>query len=82
MRCSYSSCSRRSSSGVSGSGDSLAGLLHQLLEHAVEVEVPQRAVEVVGAADRAARLHAGEAADGLAGHGPHQRLVAPFISAW
>ena len=58
MRISYSSCSRRSSSGVSGPGGLLARLLHQPLEHAVEVEVPQRAVQVVGAADGPARLHA------------------------
>jgi hypothetical protein len=48
----------------------LAGLAHEPVEHAVEVEVPQRAVEVVGAADGPARLHAGVALDGLAGRGP------------
>ena len=39
------------------------GLGHQPLQHAVEVEVPQRPVEVVGPPDRPARLHAGVAAD-------------------
>ncbi len=76
MRASYSSRARRSSSGVSPPSACGLGLLHQPLEHAVEVEVPQRAVEVVGAADRPARLHAGEAADRLAGEGPHHGLVA------
>ena len=55
--------------------DFLASGIHELLEHAVEIEVPQRAVEVVRAADWAARLHAGVPADGLAGKGPHHRLV-------
>ena len=49
--------------------------LHQLLEQRVEVEVAQRPVQVVGAADRAARLHPGEALHRLAGHRPHHRLV-------
>ena len=48
----------------------------QLLEHPVEVEVAQRAVEVVRAAHRTPGLHAGEALHGLAGHRPHHRLVA------
>ncbi len=56
--------------------DLLPGGLHQLLEHPVEVEVAQRAVEVVGAADGAAGLHPGEALHRLAGHRPHHRLVA------
>ena len=56
--------------------DLLAGGLHQLLEHAVEVEVAQRAVQVVRAADGAPRLHAGEALHRLAGQRPHHRLVA------
>src|SRR4030095_7598509 len=33
--------------GREGLGRLLAGLLHELVEHAVEVEVPQRAVQVV-----------------------------------
>ena len=56
--------------------DLFAAGLHQLLEHAVEVEVAQRAVQVVGAADRAPRLHAGESLHRLAGQRAHQRLVA------
>ncbi len=40
-------------------GRLLAGGLHQLFHHRVEVEVPQRAVQVVGAAHRAPRLHPG-----------------------
>ena len=51
----------------------LAGGLHQLLEHAVEIEVPQRAVEVVGAADGPARLHAGVAA---------RRPGGPWPASW
>ena len=54
----------------------VARLVHQPLEHRVEVEVPQRAVQVVRAADRAAGLHAGVAPHGLAGDGAHQRVVA------
>ena len=50
-------------------------LVHELVEHRVEVEVPQGAVEVVGAPDRAARLHPCVAAHRLAGHRPHQRLI-------
>ena len=57
-------------------GRLLAGLLHELVEHAVEVEVPQRAVQVVGAADRPARLHARVAAHGLAGERLEHGLVA------
>ena len=57
-------------------GALLAGLLHELLEQVVEIEVPQRAVQVVGAADRAARLHAGEALHRLAGDGAHHAGVA------
>ena len=41
--------------------DLFAGGVHQLLEHRVEVEVAQGAVQVVRAADGAARLHPGEA---------------------
>ena len=41
----------------------------------VEVEVAQRAVEVVRAADGAPGLHAGEALHRLAGEGAHHRLV-------
>ena len=65
--------------------DLLAAGLHQLLEHRVEVEVPQRAVQVVRAADRPAGLHAGEALHGLAGQGPHhaprRRSSAPGRAA-
>jgi hypothetical protein len=57
-------------------GRLLPGLLHELVEHAVEVEVPQRPVEVVGAADRPARLHAGVAAHRLAGDRLEHGLVA------
>ena len=50
-------------------GSQLAGLLarrfHQPVEHAVEVEIAQRPVEVVRAADGPAGLHAGVARDGL-----------------
>ena len=63
-----SSRARRSSSGVSVPlGRRGARRLHQPLEDPVEVEVPQRAVQVVGAAHGAARLHAREPAHGLAG---------------
>ena len=54
----------------------LRRLLHQLLEHAVEIEVAQRAIEVVRPADGAPRLHAGEALHRLLGEGAHHRLVA------
>ena len=54
----------------------LTGLLHQLFEHTLEVEVPQRAVQVVRAADGTARLHAGVTLHGLSGHGAHHRLIA------
>ena len=54
--------------------DFLASGIHELLEHAVEIEVPQRAVEVVRAADWAARLHAGVPADGLALRQPVARV--------
>ncbi len=71
-----SSFSRRSSSEVSSSAGFFGGCVHHLLEHVVEVEVPQRAVQVVGAADRSTGLHTGEALHGLLGHGPHHALVA------
>ena len=55
-----------------------------LLEHAVEVEVPQRAVQVVRAADRPAGLHAGEAAARPGGpapaSSPRRRSAAPGCS--
>ena len=51
-------------------------LLEQPFEHTINVEVPQRAVQVVGAADRAARLHAGVPLDGLAGDSSHHLLTA------
>ena len=76
MRCSYSSRSRRSSSDVSSPPTCSRVASISLSSMPVEVEVAQRAVQVVRAADRAARLHAGEALHGLAGHRPHHRLVA------
>ena len=51
--------------------------VHQALEHALQVEVPQRAVQVVGAAHGTARLHPGVAAHRLAGRGPQHLAVAP-----
>ena len=54
----------------------LLGRLHQLVEHRVEVEVPQRAIQVVRATDWSAGLHPREPLDRLAGHRPHHRLVA------
>ena len=59
-----------------GFGSLLPGLLHQAVEHAVEVEVPQRAVQVVGAADRPAGLHPRVAPHRLAGQGLRHGLVA------
>ncbi len=56
--------------------DLLAAGFHQLFEHRVEIEVAQRAIQVVRATDRPAGLHAGEALHGLSGQGAHQRLVA------
>ena len=49
--------------------------LHQLLEHAVEVEIPKRAVEVVGAPDGTPGLHPRVPAHSLPGERPHHRLV-------
>ncbi len=74
----YSSPSSRSSKAdrSSASGRARLGLGDQALEHPVELEVPQRPVEVVGAPDRPALLDAGEAGHRLAGHQPHERLVA------
>jgi hypothetical protein len=54
----------------------LAGGLHEALEHGVGVDVPQRAVQVVGAPHRPARLHARVAGDGLPRQRPHQGVVA------
>ena len=61
------------SRGVAGGGGAagslpVLGLLHQALEQPVEVEVPQRAVEVVGPAHRPAGLHPGVPGHRLAGH--------------
>ena len=53
----------------------LLRLVDQALHDLVEVEVPKRPIEVVGAADRSARLHAPVAIDGLAGHGLEHRAV-------
>ena len=50
-------------------------LLHEPLQDAVEVEVPQRAVQVVGAADRPAGLHAGESRNCLTRDRAHHRFV-------
>src|SRR5207244_69832 len=56
-------------------------LLHEPVEEAVEVEGPQRPIQVVGAAHRPARLHPGVAGDGGGGEaaqgvgvedGPHE----------
>ena len=51
------------------------GLRHHLGDEAVGVELPQRAVEVVRAADGAARLHAREARDRRAREQAHLVLV-------
>ena len=76
MRALYSSAASRSSRSVSEPPAAPAcACAHQPLQHGVEVEVPQRAVEVVGAADRPPGLHAGVAVDGVAGHHVHQRGV-------
>ena len=40
----------------------LLGLVHQPFQDPVEVEVPQRPVQVVGTADRPAGLHPGDSA--------------------
>ena len=53
----------RSSNAPSPIAVVLLGLLHHLADETVGVELPQRAVEVVRAADRPARLHAREARD-------------------
>ena len=49
---------------------------HKLVDHAVEVEVSQRAVQVIRATDRAAGLHAGEPGNRLAGQRSHHGVVA------
>jgi len=54
----------------------LPARLHHLLEHRVEVEIAQRAIQVVRAANRATRFHPGETLHGLTGERPHHRLVA------
>ena len=61
-RASYSSSWRRAASGSAGDVPLLPGLSHEAGAELVEVELPQRPVQVVGAADRAAGLHAGELA--------------------
>src|SRR5207237_1200072 len=53
------------------------GVLHHPLDDTLEVDVPQRPVEVVRAAAGPARLHAGEPADGLARARPAQARPAP-----
>ncbi len=53
-------------------GRLLVGLLHEPVEHAIEIEVPQRAVQVVGAADRPTGFHAGVAPHRLARDRPHE----------
>jgi hypothetical protein len=60
---------------VVGVGPLAPGLRDQSFEDPVELKVPQRPVEVVGAADGPALLDAGEAGHGLAGHHPHEGLV-------
>ena len=89
MRAWNSSRSSRSSRAVSVTGGAAGrrvvvegtgrgpGLGHQALQHAVEVEVPQRPVEVVGPTHRPARLHAGVPAHRLAGHRGHHGAVGP-----
>ena len=56
--------------------DLLATGFHQLLEHRVEVEISQRAVQVVRATNRTTGLHTGEPLHRLTGERPHHRLVA------
>ena len=51
-------------------------VLHQLLEHPVEIEVSQRPVQVVGATDRATGFHPRIATHRLTGHRAHHGLVA------
>ena len=46
-----------------------------MLQQPVEVEVAQRPIEVVGAADGSPGFHPGEALHRLAGHRPHHGLV-------
>ena len=57
----------------------LAGLLlrglHELFQHAVEIKITKRAVQVIGATDRTARLHAAEAGDRRLGDSPHHCLI-------
>ena len=53
----------------------VAGLFEQPGQHPFEVEVPQRAIEVVGAADRPAGFHACIAVHCLAGHDRRETLV-------
>jgi len=61
-------------------GEGLAGLilvgLFQLAHQAVEVEIAQRAVEVIRAAHRTTRLHARKTLHGLLGQRPHHCLIA------
>ncbi len=49
---------------------------HEPRQHTVEIEVPERAVEVVRAAHRATGLHARIAADGEPGDRCQHRLIA------
>ena len=62
-RPSKSSRASRSSNAPSPIWRLSCGLLHHLADETVGVELTQRAVEVVRAADRSARLHAREARD-------------------
>jgi len=55
----------------------LLRLLHEPLEHAFEVEVTKRPVQVVRAADGAPWFHAGKALHRRAGDRPHEVLVRP-----
>ena len=53
----------------------LARLRHEPRLELVEVELPQRAVQVVGAADRTTGLHARELRDGRGGEAAHRLAV-------
>ena len=53
------------------------GRIHQPVQHPVEVEVPQRPVEVVGPPDRSTRLHPRVAGHRLSGHRGHHGVVGP-----
>ena len=54
----------------------IPGLLQESFEHVVEIEIPKRAIEVIGATHRSPRLHTGIAGDRLPGERPHHGVVA------